>query len=125
MRPRQLLAVLACGALLPSEAGVAEGTKGSVTLCGWFENPTPANVSLIDRSGEWIIGVQGGHQADGDWPVFKPSQWVRTNGNYGYGCACISGEVDAEAREVLSIRSAKAKPLSACRKDRALKKPAS
>ena len=39
--------------------------------CGWFSNPTPGNASLYDRDGEWIIGVQGGYQADGDWPAFS------------------------------------------------------
>jgi Protein of unknown function (DUF4087) len=39
-----------------SEAGQFE------TRCGWLSNPTPANVWLYDRTGEWIIGLQGGHQ---------------------------------------------------------------
>jgi hypothetical protein len=53
------------------------------TRCGWFSNPTPANASLYDRDDEWIIGVQGGHQADGDWPQFSAKQWVETNVHYG------------------------------------------
>ena len=36
------------------------------TRCGWFSNPTPSNAFLSDRHGEWIIGLQGGHQAKGD-----------------------------------------------------------
>ncbi len=62
------------------------------TRCGWLSNPTPANISLYDRDGEWIIGVQGGYQVEGEWefPDFKPGQWVITNaGSYGYGCACL------------------------------------
>ena len=39
----------------------------SETRCGWFSDPTPANASLYDRDGEWIIAVQGGYQAEGDW----------------------------------------------------------
>ena len=52
------------------------------TRCGWFQNPTPANIWLDDRDGEWIIGVQGGYQveSDWDWPAFKKGQWVETNG---------------------------------------------
>ena len=91
--------------------------------CGWFSNPTPGNAWLDDRNGEWLIGVQGGHQAEGDWPDFKKNQWVRTNGNYGYGCACIKMRVDHETSYVLEIKSATARPLSACRKDRSLKEP--
>ena len=45
--------------------------------CGWFSNPTPANASLYDRDGEWIIGVQGGYQADGDWPAFSAKEWIK------------------------------------------------
>lgn len=94
------------------------------TRCGWLSNPTPANIWLYDRDGEWTIGVQGGYQleADWDWPEFKRGQWVRTNGNYGYGCACLVVRVNKETSQVVEIKSARARPLSACRKDRALKR---
>jgi hypothetical protein len=92
------------------------------TRCGWFSNPTPANAWLDDREGEWTISVQGGHQAEGDWPTFKPRQWVRTNGSYGYGCACMQVRVNKKTREVLEIKSASARELSQCRRDPALKK---
>lgn len=59
------------------------------TRCGWFSNPTPANAWLHDRDGQWTIGAQGGHHAEGDWPSFKAGQWVETNGHYGHGCACL------------------------------------
>jgi hypothetical protein len=94
------------------------------TRCGWFSNPTPANIWLYDRDGEWTIGVQGGYQVEGDWdwPDFKPRQWVRTNVNYGYGCACLQLRVNKETHEVLEIKSARARPLAACRRDRSLRK---
>ena len=92
------------------------------TRCGWFSNPTPANASLFDSQGEWIIGVQGGHQAEGDWPDFPPKQWVKTNVHYGYGCACLRLTVNRETNEVIKIVSASARALSACRRDKALKK---
>lgn len=91
--------------------------------CGWFINPTPANASLEDRDGEWIVSVQGGHQAEGDYPEFSDDDWVKTNVNYGYGCACMKVRVDYKTHRVLEIASATAKPLSACRKDPALKEP--
>ena len=105
----------------PGAAGAAGAVKAE-TRCGWFSNPTPANASLHDRDDEWIIGVQGGHQAEGDWPSFGPKQWVETNGHYGHGCACLSVEVDRESGHVLQIKSARARPLSACRRDKALKR---
>jgi hypothetical protein len=94
------------------------------TRCGWFENPTPANIWLDDRDGQWIIGVQGGYQVESDWewPAFKKGQWVETNGHHGYGCACLRVRVDRETSHVLEIKSSTARPLSACRKDRALKR---
>ena len=90
--------------------------------CGWFSNPTPANASLFDRDGEWIIGVQGGHQAEGDWPEFAPNQWVETNGHYGYGCACLRVQANRSTRRVIVIESAQARALSVCRRDPALRK---
>jgi hypothetical protein len=90
--------------------------------CGWFSNPTPANASLFDREGEWIIGVQGGYQAEGDWPSFSPKQWVQTNGHYGYGCACLRVRVDRSERRILVIESTQARALSVCRRDPALRK---
>lgn len=103
-------------------ATAAYATRSAETRCGWFSNPTPANASLFDRDGEWIIGVQGGHQAEGDWPSFAPRQWVETNGHYGHGCACLRVRVDRGEQRVLAIESARARPLSACRRDRALKR---
>lgn len=92
------------------------------TRCGWYSNPTPANHSLHDRDGEWVVGVQGGHQAEGDRPSFKPGQWVKTNGHYGHGCACLRLRADRETQRVIEIESARARPLAACRRDRSLRK---
>src|SRR5215216_4756630 len=94
----------------------------SETRCGWFSNPTPANASLYDRDGEWIIGVQGGYQAEGDWPDFSAKQWIETNVHYGYGCACLRVQVDRSTERVMKIESSRPRPLSACRRDKALKK---
>lgn len=94
------------------------------TRCGWFSNPTPANIWLYDKDGEWTIGVQGGYQAEGDWdwPNFKPRQWVKTNVHYGYGCACLQVRVNKQTHEVIEIKSARARPLAVCRQDRSLKR---
>jgi len=90
----------------------------TTTRCGWFDNPSPSNVWLRDRDGEWTVAIQGGHQAEGDWPTFAKGQWVHSNaGSYGHGCACLNVEVDAEQKLVLKIVSAQARPLAACRAD--------
>lgn len=99
----------------------AAARQRTETRCGWFHNPTPGNAWLIDRDGEWIIGAQGGYQAEGDWPNIPGNQWIKTNVNYGYGCACIRGSVDRKSNRVLQINNSYARPLSACRKDRALR----
>ena len=94
------------------------------TRCGWFSNPTPANIWLYDREGEWTVGVQGGYQVEGDWdwPSFKDGQWVETNGHYGYGCACMRLRVNRRTKDVLEIKSVRVRPLAACRRDPSLKK---
>lgn len=74
----RLLIVLALCAL-PVGSHAAEENR-----CGWFSNPTPGNAWLTDRDGEWTISVQGGYQAIGDWPEFKPKDWKITNsGEHG------------------------------------------
>jgi hypothetical protein len=124
-----LVVVLATGSVFAADSALK--TK---TLCGWFSNPTPNNASLLDRSAEWVISQQGMHQAEGDWPEFRQAdppgpgkrttQWVHTNGSsYGYGCACITGVVNIETKEVVSIASTKTQSLSVCKKDRTLSKP--
>lgn len=106
--------------MMPHEPSVAKFE----TRCGWFSNPTPANIWLYDRDGEWTIGVQGGYQVEGnwDWPDFKPGQWVKTNVNHGYGCACLQLRVERETHHVLEIKSTRVKPLAACRRDPSLRK---
>lgn len=70
-----------------------------------------------------MIATQGGASAEGDWPVFTDAQWTKTNGHYGHGCACMNVVVDRNEQRVLRIASATAKPLKACREDRALPRP--
>jgi hypothetical protein len=105
-------------------SGAGQGAARTGSYCGWWDNPTPSNVWFFDATGEWVVSEQGGHRAQGDaWPDFKDSEKVFTQGNgYGYGCVCIKATVDAKARKVLKLYSARARPLSACRKDPALKR---
>lgn len=112
---------LFCVSALPFSLGAISNSGAPETRCGWFVNPTPANAWLIDADGEWTISVQGGYQAEGDWPNFTKSQWIKTNVNYGYGCACMKVTVNKADDKILRIISSFAKPISACRKDKALK----
>ena len=92
------------------------------TRCGWLDNPTPANWWLTDADGEWLIGAQGGYQAPGmdNMPDMSTAGWVRTNGYYGYGCACMNVSTNRRSMRITRIRSARPVPLRQCRNDRAL-----
>jgi hypothetical protein len=115
--------VILAGLLILCGVCSAQSLRPAQRRCGWFENPTPANAWLTDRDGEWTIAVQGGHQADGDWPKFRRSRWVRTNGNYGYGCACMKLLTDPNSHYVQGILSSSARRLQDCREDPALREP--
>ena len=113
-------AILLLFTSVPSPAAVADDFA---LRCGWFENPTPGNVSLYDRDAGWILGVQGGYQLEQDWewPEFDAGQWVTTNaGSHGFGCACLNIRVDPDSHQVLEVQGVQAKPLAACRNDKAL-----
>ena len=112
---------LSIGALLgvagiSSHSTIVEAQTRTVLRCGWFSNPTPANAWLIDRDGEWTIGIQGGYQAEGEMPDFG-ANWVETNVHYGYGCACMSMRVDQAKKRVIEYRKVQVLPLSRCKKD--------
>jgi hypothetical protein len=110
---------------LPWEAGsdarIDAGSQrldasGFVRRCGWVDNPTPANWWLTDRDGEWVIGVQGGHQAEEGLPDFG-NDWVETNVHHGYGCACMEIVADPRTRVVERVRDVRVLPIDRCRRD--------
>jgi hypothetical protein len=110
---------------LPARADAGPPAAVRTTLrCGWFDNPTPGNASLLDRDGEWTIALQGTYEARGAWPRFKPSDWVPSgHGSAGHGCACLRVVTDDDERNVVEILSSRVRPLSACRQDRTLREP--
>jgi hypothetical protein len=106
-------------ALLIVALVLAAPSPGIERRCGWLHNPTPANWWLVDNDGEWLIGAQGGYQAPGmdRMPDMTTLGWVRTNGNYGHGCACMDVAVDRASRRVTRIEMARPQPLRDCRTD--------
>lgn len=106
--------------LLPLLA--ASPAMASERRCGWIHNPTPANWWLIDRDGRWDIAFQGEARTPGmdRIPDLTTRDWVRTNGWYGYGCACLTVTTDPAARRIRSIEAVQQIPLARCRADRAL-----
>lgn len=107
----------------PPSVSSGTGPQRVETRCGWFENPTPGNAWLVDRDGEWDVGLQGGWQAEGDWPKFGGKDWVKTNGTYGYGCACMSVIADKQNEKIIKIMKVSALPLAKCRSDKSLVEP--
>ncbi|MBY5400651.1 DUF4087 domain-containing protein [Rhizobium sp. WSM1274] len=105
---------------------VAANARAAETRCGWIENPTPANWWLEDAENTWTIMTQGDDAGEVEGmeliPDISEHDYVRTNGTYGYACACVSVETDGKDRitRILSFRQLK---LAKCRADRALKFP--
>jgi Protein of unknown function (DUF4087) len=92
--------------------------------CGYLANPTPANWWLNDRDGEWLISAQGGYQAEGLDVLpesFFQRGWVRTNGYYGYRCACLNVTVDRKEMRINRIYSGQPLPMARCTRDKALR----
>jgi len=92
------------------------------TRCGWIQNPTPANWWLDDAENTWTIMTQGsGEEPEGMdlIPDISEHDYVRTNGNYGYACACMNVDTDDEGA-ITRIHSVRQLPLSRCRSDRAI-----
>src|SRR6478752_10375534 len=98
-----VISALLVAAGLGSEPTFVEAQTRTELRCGWFSNPTPANAWLIDRDGEWTIGIQGGYQAEGDWP--DTGKWVETNVHYGYGCTCVKATFDRKQMRVIKVVS--------------------
>lgn len=93
--------------------------------CGYVENPTPGNWWLTDGRGQWIMGTQGREPAEG-MEVFPQSffeqGWVRTNGSYGYRCACLTVDSERASKRIVRVHSAQPLPMSRCNADKALKR---
>ena len=95
-------------------------SSGFEKRCGWLSNPTPSNWWLTDKDATWVIGAQGGYQVSDEsydhLPQFPENRtyWKKTNGFYGYGCACLRVKVDRKEERVLEIKSGQALPLAKC-----------
>lgn len=120
---KSLSLVLFCLAAL-----VAVPAHAIENRCGWLVNPTPGNLWLDDSEGTWILLSQGmPDEALGmeNIPDFSVREFVKTNGNYGYGCACL--KVDTEEMDgiqrIVAVYSYKQLKLAVCRRDASLPDP--
>ncbi len=98
-------------------------TAAAEKRCGWVDNPTPGNWWITDKDDTWFINTQGKFQIDEQsMQHLNPStkDYVKTNGNYGYYCACLTVDVDKSKKRVVKIYEATQLPISRCENDAAL-----
>jgi len=114
-----ILAMALCLSILPLNTQAAENR------CGWVDNPTPGNWWITDRDDTWFISKMGDFQIDQkSMQYLKPSQkeYVKTNGNYGYFCACLTVDVDKKNKRIVKIYKSEQLPIDRCANDAALEK---
>ena len=121
----RLAAVFAMTALAALAVGTASAGARTEKRCGYLSNPTPANWWLTDRDGEWIISAQGGYQAEGLDVLpedFYEEGWVRTNGYYGYRCACLTVTTDRTEMRIRRILAGEPLTMKRCKADKAIRR---
>lgn len=94
--------------------------------CGWLENPSPANLWLIDKDATWFISAQGRFNLDNEsvdlvYDAIKNDQnFVRTNRNHGFSCACLTVDVNQDAKEIVKVYESTQLNLKRCLEDIAI-----
>lgn len=119
----KLLTSALCGATLFLLA--AATAEAGEKRCGWLANPSPANWLLIDRDASWWLMTQGGPEPEGMDLIgdISAGDYVAAFGNYGYACACLTVEADADAKTITRITAFRQLPIRQCRNDKALPAP--
>ena len=105
---------------------IAAGPARADRLCGWINNPAPNNFWLTDRVNDWVLSVQGDGSVPGftTMPDMTRRGWITTNpGGHGYGCACVTAQVDWRTRRITRLIKADAMPLDLCQRDPGLPRP--
>ncbi len=102
-------------------------TNAKEVRCGWLENPSPSNMWLIDRDGIWNISVQGAVNNLDDKSIELAYQaiaddkdFVRTNNNYEFSCACLTVDLDIDRMLVKTVYKADQLNLKQCLEDVAI-----
>ena len=92
--------------------------------CGWLANLTLLDLWLIDKDTTWIITSQepGSKDADGleRVPEFSEDEFVATQGDHGYGCACLDVSTDPASERITEVFGGKILGLRQCRNDKSL-----
>ena len=90
------------------------------TRCGWVDNETPGNFTLLDRDGAWVIAAQGGYQAKGfdTLPDLSEKEFAELNAPHGYSCDCLKVTVDARRHRIAKIFGVTLRTIKDCQDDR-------
>lgn len=97
--------------------------RAAETRCGWLHNPTPGNYWLTDRDTSWMLLTQGSDMEPSgieNLPDLSAGDYVRTNGNYGYACACMSVDVDLAGKRIVALHSVEQIAIARCGNDATL-----
>lgn len=123
---RRITGVIHAGAVILFALMLTAPATAAENRCGWLMNPTPANWWLTDKDGTWTLMSQGEEPRDEvmeNLPDFDDAQYVASNGNYGYGCACLSVDVNKADSRITQVYSGKILKLSRCEADTTLPRP--
>ncbi|MDO5643283.1 MAG: DUF4087 domain-containing protein [Paracoccus sp. (in: a-proteobacteria)] len=88
--------------------------------CGWWSNPSAGNEYLINEEGVWVLLEQGRDDEPMDYALLDEMdisaglEGVQTGTGYGYSCACLDFEADAENRVTRILSPGKSQPLATC-----------
>ncbi len=102
---------------------VSSNVYSAQTLCGWLDNPTPANIRFINQDGSWSISTQGGENVDDKsinqiFAAMKnKSNFVRTNRNYGFTCVCLTVDINEKNHSIVKVHKAEQLLLKQCLED--------
>jgi hypothetical protein len=75
--------------------------------CGWLDNPEAGSFQLIDKEAVWSISNNSGYRIPAaslkNLPERQEDQFIRTSGNFGYSCSCISVKTESRSRRITAI----------------------
>jgi hypothetical protein len=103
------------GAVCALAIACASGAPASEKRCGWLDNPSPANLFLDDKDGEWVIASMG--EAAG------PNAIGADDVPWENDCACLVVDTDKKSQRIVRIYSTQIEPKAKCRADKSLPKP--
>ena len=100
--------------------------SASERVCGWLDNSSPANVFFTDNENDWVISAQGKSPLDDQSMNFvyaalhDEQQFVRTNVNYGFSCACLTVDKNQQTESITKVYQSEQMNLKTCLEDQAI-----